>query len=304
MTLMELKDCVIKGIVPSEFLILVSKDNKFLANQYVQAISKLVNGELTKIKSIYEPQQSSISLLTASENAINILYVDTFDERAEDYSQFSNTIVVCDQIDKSISKSVEDYTIKLPKLEAWQICDYAKLLCPGLADDDIQWLVNATNNDIERVVNELSKVSIFNKVDQPAIFSSIRFNPKSDLYKTDLFAVVNALVDGDMPVLFDFLTRGDCDSLEPVMLANRTLTSLKNIILVSQNRNLTAEDCGVSAGQYRFINNKYRSLNITAVRNKIKFLSEFDLKLKTSKLELSKRDMLSYLLSNLCYKIT
>lgn len=304
MTLMELKNFINNGTVPSDFLIFVSKDSSFLTTQYVKAIGKLADGGITKINSIYEPQQSSIALLTAAPNTINVLKVETFDERAEDYSQFENTIVVCEQIDKSIAKNVDSYVIKFPKLEEWQIFDYAKTLCQSLDDDDISWLVKATNNDIDRVLNELAKVALFDKDEQKAIFSSIRFDPHTDLYTTDLFTIVNALVEGDMPILFEFLRHNGHEDLEPVMLANRAFTSLKNILLVSQNPGLTAEDCGVSAGQFKFLKYKYRSLNIEAVKQKIKFLTNFDLDLKTSKLDLSKRDMLNYLISHLTYKIT
>lgn len=304
MTLMELKNFINNGTMPSDFMIFVSKDNNFLLTQYVEAIGKLANGGITKINSIYEPQQSSIALLTAVPDTVNVLKVDTFDERAEDYSQFENTIVVCEQVDKNIAKNVDSYIIKFPKLEEWQIFDYAKTLCPSLDDDDILWLVKVTNNDIDRVLNELAKVSIFDKNEQKAIFSSIRFDQHTDLYTADLFTIVNALVEGDMPVLFEFLRHNGYDDLEPVMLANRAFTSLKNILLVSQNPGLTAEDCGVSAGQFKFLKYKYRSLNIDAVRQKIKFLTNFDLALKTSKLDLSKRDMLNYLISHLTYKIT
>ena len=56
--------------------------------------------------------------------------------------------------------------------------------------------------------------------------------------------------------------------------------------------------------EFRFLKYKYTSLNVEAVRNKIKFLTNFDLDLKTSRLDLPKRDMLNYLISNLGYKIT
>lgn len=304
MTLMELKEHITNNRVPTDFMIFVNKDNPFLASQYIKELGKLSDGGISKIYSIYEPQQSSLSLLTSCEGVLNVLTTDTFDERAEDYTQFENIIVVCEQVDKSIAKCVEDFVIKFPKLEEWQIFDYAKMLCPALDDEDILWLVKATDNNIERVSNELAKVSLFNKDEQKAAFASIRFDPQTDLYKVDLFAVVNALVEGDMPILFDFIKHNGYDSIEPVVLANRALTSLKNIIIVSQNPTLTAEECGVSIGQYKFLKNKYHSLKVPAVMQKIKFLSNFDLMLKTSQLELNKRDMLSYLISNLTYKIT
>ena len=258
---------------------------------------------LKVIKSIYEPSQSSVALLTDTEDTFNVLYVDTFAERADDYSIFENTIVVCEQVDKSIAEAVEKYVINLPKLEDWQIYDFAKTICPAAEEDDIKWLLKATDNNIERVVNELEKVALFSKEDQKAIFSAIRFDIHTDLFNVDLFTIVNALVDGNMMVLLDFLRHNGHELLEPVVLANRAFNSLKNIVLISQSPSLTASDCGVSAGQYRFIKGTYYSLNMEAVRQKLKFLANFDLALKTSKLDMSKRDMLSYLINNLAYKI-
>ena len=304
MTLMDLKNSITNKIVPSDFMIFVSKDNSFLANQYAKALGELAIGGVNKINSIYEPQQSSLMLLTSSTEALNILTVDVFDERSEDYSQFENTIVICEQVDKSIAKNVENYVVKFPKLEEWQLCDYAKTLCPSIDDEDITWLVKASGNDIERVNSELEKVALFSKNDQKEIFSAIRFDPQSDLYNADLFAIVNALVLGDLSTLFEFIKHNGYNIHEPVMLANRAFSSLKNIILVTQNYNLNYADLDMSEKQYRFIKNNNRNLNLAAAKKKLKFLADFDLLLKTSQLELDKRDMLNYLITNLSYKIT
>lgn len=304
MTLIDLKNFITNNIVPSDFMIFISKDCPFLANQYVKALGELSVGGITKINSIYEPLQSSIMLLATPTETLNILYTDTFDERSEDYTQFENTIVVCDQVSKDIAKNVEKYAIKFPKLSDWQLFDYAKTICPTIDDEDLQWLVKATDCDIDRVINELAKVSLFNKSEQKEVFSAIRFDPQSDLYKADLFDIVNALVLGDSAVLYDFLKHNGWEIHEPVVLANRAISSLKNIILIVRNPQLTATDLGVSPGQFNFIRSRYKSLNVEAVRAKIKFLSNFDLMLKTSQLELDKRDMMSYLISNLNFRIT
>jgi DNA polymerase III delta subunit len=302
MTLMELKEHINNKRVPRDFMIFVNKECPFLASQYIKELSKLAGG-VNKISSIYEPQQSSLFLLTAPEDVLNILTVDTFDERSEDYSQFENTIVVCGQVDKTVAKCVENYIIKFPKLEEWQIFDYAKTLCPHVDDEDLLWLVKATGNDIERVANELAKVTLFNKDEQKAAFAAIRFDAQTDLYKADSLAIQEALAEGNMPVLFDFIKHSGYEYIEPVAIANGTLTRLKNIILVSQNPMLTAADCGISDKYCGFLRKNYYSLNIKAVKQKIKFLTNFDLMLKTSQLELSKRDMLNYLVSNLAYRI-
>lgn len=304
MTLSELKKFIINKTVPTEFMIFVAKDCPFLASQYLQAICDMSKSGYRKINSIYEPQQSSLALLTSPEDMINILKVEVFDERAEEYSQFENTIVVCDQIEKSIASTVEPYVIKFPKLEEWQILDYAKSICSELDDSDLTWLIQMTDNNIERVTNELEKVALFPKNEQKAVFASIRFDSQTDLYKLDLFTVVNALVEGDFTVLYDFIRYNGYEVIDPVVLANRAFTSLKNITLVTQNQGLTAEACGMSAGQFRFLTYKYHSLNLEALKAKLKFLADFDLKLKTSQLDLGKREMANYLISNLGYKIT
>lgn len=303
MTLVELKNFINKGIAPSDFMIFIRKENRFLAKQYIQELSNLADGGINKITSIYSPQQSSLTLLTAPQGTINVLTVETFDERAEDYNQFENIIVICDQVDKSIKDNVNKYIIEFPKLEEWQIFDYAKKLCSGLDDNDILWLIQATGRDVERVVNELDKINLFGKNEQKDIFNAIRFDSQTDLVSVDLFTIVNALVTGDSRTLYEFLCQSNFDSIDPVMLANRALTSLKNIILVTQNPNLTAEDLGVSIKQYNFIKRSYQSLDVNAAKEKLKFLVNFDLQLKSSKLDLSKREMLNYLINHLNYRI-
>lgn len=304
MTLIELKESIINKRAPSDFMIFINKDNQFLASQYVKALGELSVGGINKISSIYEPQQSSLMLLTSNSEALNILITEVFDERAEDYSQFENTIVVCEQVDKGIAKNVEDYIIKFPKLEEWQLFDYAKTICPNLDNEDILWLVKASDNDINRIINELDKASLFKNGEQKEVFSAIRFDPQLDLYKADLFEIVNALVLGDTWKLYEFVKQNGQEIHEPVILANRALSSLKNIILVSQNPGLSYTDLSMSENQYKFIKKNYHSLNLAAAKKKLKFLAEFDLLLKTSKLELDKRDMLSYLINNLSFKIT
>ena len=304
MTLVELKNYITSGIVPHDFLILVDKDNKFLAHQYIKAIGELATGGINKVSSIYEPFQSSLMLLATPEDCINVLTVDTFDERAEDYSQFENTIVVCEQIDKTISKVVEDFTIKLPKLEEWQILDYAKTLCPAVEEEDLLWLIKASNSNIERVINELDKVKLFDKDEQKHIFSSIRFDQNTDLNEAPFLSVSNALTYGDLPALFNLMQSSSFYELDAVGLANNVLTSLKNIVIISQNPLLSAKECGVSDKQWGYIRRNYNNLNINAVKQKIKFLTNIDLALKSSKLELSKEAMMNYLVANLYYKIT
>ena len=303
MTLVQLKDLITNNILPSDFMIFVRKDSHFLVNQYTKALSRIAQGGVNKISSIYEPLQSSLSLLTANPDALFILTTDTFNERAENYSQFENTIVICDQIDKSIAPAVENFTIKFPELTDWQIFDYIKIMYPNLTDEEITWLIKVTDKSIERIINELDKSALFEANEQKEILSSIMYGAQSDLYKVDFYTIVDALIDGNCRVLYEFLSHNDYESLDPVALANSTFAKLKNIILITQNPKISAEDCGITLKYYKRLKSNYHSLNLEAIKAKLKFLARFDLDLKTSKLDLSKRDTLNYLINNLVYKI-
>lgn len=303
MTLNQLKDFIESKNPPTDFMIFERKENKFLARQYTQALCELYSNNINKIASLQEPKQSSFMLLTQPEDEyLNILTVDTFTERAENYGLFDHTLVICDQVDKSIRPMLSSYIITFPKLQTWQMFDYVKQLCPSLEDSEINWLITATGQDIEALINEVTKITPFAKNEQKAVFNELRFTGNFDKTSIDLFTLVNALVDGDMATLYRALSTS-LTEIEPVVLANRVLSSLRNIILVSQNPNLTPTDLGITQKQLYFIKSKYSGLNMTAIKEKLKFLTNFDIALKTSGLELSKKDMLNYLIVNLSYKI-
>ena len=305
MTLAELKSLVTNKTPPTDFMIFLCKDGRFLADMYIAEIANCYAGKINKISSINEPKNYALYLLTDQEASLNILYTDIFEERAENYSEYTRTIVVCNKIDKVIDPVVQDFIIEMPKLLDWQIQDYIKLKYPTLEDKEITWLIEAADKDIYRIMNELAKLDNFTGSEQLDVFHSLQFDINTDLYQLDLFEIVNALVEGNLLTLsMKYLLRRDYTTLEPVVLVNRALSSLKNIVLITQNPQLTADDLGVSSKQLNTVRSKFRNLNILAAKQKIKFLTNIDVLLKTSRLELSNEDFINYLVTHMAYKIT
>lgn len=325
MTLVKLKEMLTNKLVPTDFMIFIKKDNNFLAEQYLKEIITISSDKaINYVTSIYEPQQSAFFLLTQPEDSINICRVENFEERAEDYDQFESTIVICDSVDKSILKLVEDYIIKFPKFFEWHIFDYVKSVCPELDDEDINWLIQICNKDepkpkkknepstpntfsggFERLLNEVDKLLLFAPEERKNIFNQLRFDPQTDLYKFTFFGLADAIVYGDLNLLREFLKRRDADSFEPVGLVNQATVVLKNIILLTQNPYLTAEQLDINRGTGWYIRDRFkqRPLNLEAAKRKFNFLLEFDYKLKTSQLEMSKQDLLNYIIVNTAYSL-
>lgn len=305
MTLVELKKTLTTGNLPKSFLIMInSPNNNFLANQYMETMSAIAQNGSKRITSIYDTINDSVNALLDDGNTLYVLNVDVFNERAEDYSIFENTLVICNSVDKHLLTALEPFMIKLPKLEQWQILDYIKQKCSGLSTADLTWLITATGGNMDWLMNEVAKISIFPAQEQPHIFSTIQNDHTSGFYTSEYYKVVDAIVTGDSLQLFNFLLNGGGHLFEAVGLASGAYSKLKSIIMATQNQSAKAEDLGMSAKQLGFFRNNYRNINVSAAIAKLDFLAKFDFDLKTSKLDLDKRSLLSYLISNTAYRIT
>lgn len=189
MTLKDLKIAIMQKTLSDRFLILKNvedpaKDSNasFLSEQYLQEISKARNLEIAKINSIYDPLQSTLSILVP-EKKLNVLKVDSFDETSLDYSQFVDTVVICNKIDSKIMPLLTDFVVEIPKLENWHIEDYVKTLVPNGTTSNLNWLTKASQYKVHRILNELDKVKLFSPGEQENVLKALRNETQSDLYR-------------------------------------------------------------------------------------------------------------------------
>ena len=225
MTLKDLKNAIMQKTLSNNFLILKNVENPlkdsnaaFLSEQYLKEISKARNLEITPINSIYEPLQSTLSLLVPTAT-LNVLKVDIFEETSLDYSQFLDTIVICNKIDTKILPLLTDFIVEIPKLENWHIEDYVKMLVPNASATNLNWLIKSTDYKIHRILNELDKVKLFNQGEHENIIKALRNDTQSDLYRNfDLEkeldikefsaqSVANAVINKNMSQVGYFLLR-------------------------------------------------------------------------------------------------
>lgn len=225
MTLKDLKIAIMQKTLSDKFLILKNVENpakdsnaSFLSEQYLQEISKARNLEISKINSIYDPLQSTLSILVP-EKKLNVLKADSFEETSLDYSQFVDTVVICNKIDSKIMPLLTDFVVEIPKLENWHIEDYAKTLAPNATSSNLNWLTKASRYKIHRILNELDKVKLFGPGDQEDILKALRNETQSDLYRNfDLEkeleikefsaqAVASAIISKNMSQISYFLLR-------------------------------------------------------------------------------------------------
>ena len=303
MKLEELKKCIELENIPVDFMIFIRDEDNFLVNQYLNAICEINNLIKEKVNSIIE-DQSALSLVVDYSNKLKVLDVDTFSEYLDDYSELQNTIVVCKKIDKSIQEKVKEYVIEFPKLVDWQIKDYMRLINKNLSAESIDWLFAACKGNINRIINELDKLSYFDTADQENILAEEKFNKSSDLmalmdYKgnylpVDVFKVIDLIFAKDFEALSQIVYHKDFLDLDFISLTNLTLTRAKQILLINYQSGITAIDLNMSDAQFKYFKKIYRGYSEEYLRYLIKTLSEVDLKLKRGYLDMSNEEKLNY----------
>ncbi len=298
MKLEELKNSIIKKNTPDNFLVFVTYGNNFLADQYINGIAESKKLEINRIHSLQDLNSSAAFIFDYS-SMLNVLRVETFDEFAE-YKNLKNTIVVCDKVDKKIEKLVADFIILMPKLTDWQIIDYILTLCPGLSEDEAKMLYKITYGDIYRIDNEASKIAMFPRFQQKDIFMQIYYQQGSDLFAIGDYDLINAITANNKAFVKDLLLHRGSVILEPLSINNQALNKFKKILFVNQNSGLKSfESVGIGAAEASGIRRYYNSISLDKLATVIKFLSATDLKLKSGKLDMTKDQLVDYILCNI-----
>ena len=296
MTLMDLKKSIEAKNIPDDFMIFLCSENSFIADQYVDAICEINNLVKTRINTLQD-QASALSLVLGSTDELKVMKVDTFEEALIDYSNLKNTIVICNKIDKKVKPLVEDYIIEIAKLTDWQTKSYIKLICPVLNDDELDWLYQATEGNIYKMINEVDKIKLFPVPEQRSVLDAIRFSPDSDLYSVSIFDLADAIIRNNKPFVLDFLRHKNIN-FDLMQIVGATLQKVKNIILVTQNSGKTASEIGINDKYMYRLRKDWNGFPESRLKALLEFLSSIDLKLKTGSLDMSKEAQIDYLIAN------
>ena len=298
MKLQDIKKAIIDKTIEDNFLVFLCEESYFIADQYAEAIATIKNFNLQYINSLTE-LESATSLVTEESEILYVFKTETFEEVRPDYSKFDNVIVICKKIDKKLDKVIKDYVIRVPKLEEWQVIAYMQALCPGLSDQDYALFYKAAGKNIYKVENELSKVALFDKVKQKEIFMSLLFDDGSDMYSIDSFELSNKIIENNKARVYEILTRRKYLNIDPFPLIGSLLKTYKQIVLVNHKSEIANfAEIGMSPAQVSTYKRIYTGFSIDYLMNAIKFLSGLDYKLKSGLLDMTKDQLLDYIICN------
>lgn len=300
MKLRDLKVMLESDSLRDDFLIFVCAEDTFIANMYIDAICEKKQLKKTVTDSIFV-QDSALSLVLGFENDIRVIYTDVFDEYAQDYSRFTNTVVVCNKIDKKLTKLVADYVIDIPKLVEWQIVSYIEQQlseCCKIHENTAPELLGLTGSDIYRVQNEIDKLLLFEANEQPEILCDLLTSPDAANNNINAFDLETAILNNDKSLLTKFFRNRAMNNIALLSLTGMLLSKIKKTLLITYGNITAAEaaELGVSEKQYYYLRRNPVAMSQTQLAEKLEVLSGIDLMLKSGLLDISSEAQVDYLI--------
>ena len=261
MDIKELKNKIETNTLDDSFLVFILEDitSLIIAKQYIDRISKNKNLNVKYINSIDDIQDDSF---IEDDNLYVISTLDGYKDYKwvlgewKDQREHNNCIVICGKSDKGIN---------IPKLVDWNIVDYVSNKLSGLTNDDIKWLLSKYHCDYrepplyQRFLNDVDKISIFDKEDQKEVFNMLLDDGAYDTLSTQtIFNLSDGILTRDIDLVTSVYLVKDYIDCDPLPLWTILYKNFKSISFIENNKSITAKELGMSDKQF-FITKKYKT---------------------------------------------
>lgn len=298
MTLEELKKAILDKSLNLRLLIFVCEDNYWLANEYIEEISKIKELNVYSHDDVNDLSKSSNDFFFDELVGLNVAKIDKLNTNIENIEELTNCIIVCSSVDKDIREELKDYIVDFPKLVDWQVVDYAKIRLKGMEEDAIKWLCQIANYDINRIDNEIDKIAIFDEKDRMNIFLELNNdNCYSDLNDFNIFNLINAISRKEYQNVLNVLKIIDIIDVEPMGLITLLIGSFKKMIDVHLGNNSDFKKLGMSQKQFNAIKYGCNKFTANQLIDNYQLLVSIDYKLKSGLLDNNK--IIDYVVCNI-----
>lgn len=284
MNIRDLKSQVLNKEVSHRLLILECPENFFVANQYIDKIANDRNQTI-----IYT---DSLEKNTFDSGYLYVYTCDTLDHTVD--RSLTDYIIKCNSC---TIKELDDYIVTIPKLENWQIQNYAKYNLKGLSDEAIMWLCKICNNDIYRLEGEINKLKSFEINERNDIFNQYNLEDGySDLTNFDIFSLSNALIKRDIQGLSNLINEIKYIDIEPFALINILIKGFKSVIKVQLSKGICP--AGMTDKQFYAIrNSSINKYSNDKLRDIYSFLNSLDSLIKSGNLQVD--NLIDYIIINI-----
>jgi len=265
MTLQELKKEIENKTLGDSSLI-IKCDNNFVIHQYINEIAKFKNKSLVFVETLDELFNRNPFLVY---NDIYVFETDNLDKFNYDLGSITNSFIIC--------KKTKLDCIEVPKLEQWQIKDFA-LSNLSLKETDIDWLCSQCKYDIHKLDNEIQRLKLFDN--QETIFKQFIYDGiYNDLSSDNIFSITNAIENKDYNTLSKLYEKIELCDVEPLGVVTTLYNAFKKMLIIITTKYPTEENTGIKSNQIWALKNIAKCYTGQQILDIVKFLSDIQEKL-------------------------
>lgn len=284
LTLIELKNSIEQKSVGDNLVIFVYEDVPFIADQYIREISKIKEKKIQYLESIDNlGGGNDIFGMSELDDGLRVYRCKGIEVLADSIKFEENLFIITNKIkDKKIEAQFEEYIVKIPKLEGWQLKDYMYSVAEGIDRKNLDWLITASGEDIYRLENELDKFRLFVDTERKYLFNDMLLDGAfMDLSSFNVFNITNAVTSRDYETLKNALKEIKSFDAEPLGVVTLLYNGFRKLIQVWLAKNPTPENTGLKSGMIYAIKNQPRVFNKDQLLKSFLLLTDIDRQLKT-----------------------
>ena len=267
-----------------QFLIFYYEDTTdYIPVQYAKALARIRNSEILYVNELDEINSSPDPFSEPTSN-LYIYKTDSLERIPAKYLQ-NNLIIITPKLLKDVEKEYDEYILRIPKLEEWQIVDYIKTVSPGLTQDEMEWLVRTYKSNMYRVELEVDKLKPFSENARQYIFEDFYVDHVFEtLSEYGIFDFTNAIQVKDLKTISNILSDINHIDIEPTGLITLLCANFKKLIKVWLNKSHTPENTGLKSNQIWAINKLSRTYTKEQLVKVFELVSDMERRLKTGEI--------------------
>lgn len=267
-----------------QFLIFYYEDTTdYIPVQYAKALAHIRNSEILYVNELDEINSSPDPFSEPTSN-LYVYKTDSLERIPAKYLQ-NNLIIITPKLLKDAEKEYDEYILRIPKLEEWQIVDYIKTVSPGLTQDEMEWLVRTYKSNMYRVELEVDKLKPFSENARQYIFEDFYVDHVFEtLSEYGIFDFTNAIQSKDLQTISNILSDINHIDIEPTGLITLLCANFKKLIKVWLNKNPTPENTGLKSNQIWAINRLSRTYTKEQLVKVFELVSDMERRLKTGEM--------------------
>lgn len=267
-----------------QFLIFYYEDTTdYIPVQYAKALARIRNSEILYVDELDEINSSPDPFSEPTSN-LYVYKTDSLERIPAKYLQ-NNLIIITPKLLKDVEKEYDEYILRIPKLEEWQIVDYIKTVSPGLTQDEMEWLVRTYKSNMYRVELEVDKLKPFSENARQYIFEDFYVDHVFEtLSEYGIFDFTNAIQGKDLKTISNILSDINHIDIEPTGLITLLCANFKKLIKVWLNKSPTPENTGLKSNQIWAINKLSRTYTKEQLVKVFELVSDMERRLKTGEM--------------------